>query len=691
MASKTTQLIRTNTLDNNDLIYIAKADSFAITKRDFEKTLSLNGTSNTRIIAGAVVWASGLTYETIGLIYEINGSQFHIADGIQVTLSAADPTNPRIDVIYGDDSGAIAVEEGIASATPVKPTIQESYQIELTFATISAAATEPDGVSIDTLYLEDAGQPNEWDATDNTGGVRIDTASTTNPITGTKSIRTIAALVDGDSFTLTNATPVNTAEFSYLRLSIRLLNVLAEKEFITVALKSSSATVGTFIIDKNVICITDLTTQTITIFNADFGSFSGASFDNIEFITRVLGTTQFQIDDITIFTSDVITSPSAGLPEAPIDGLLYGRKDADWEAIFLSGTGLEAIDEGNGIGWRLKGRDPNNYGDIGLGAVDLSYNPVSSGKGALGIRSFASNASVIASGNSSFASNTNTTSSGDSSRSGGVATESFSFAEFVHGTYSTDYTPLSTIAINALDRLINFGNGTSGNKHDAFTILKNGKTGIGFDNFETTGSASLLQVNGDVDATTFTGDGSNLTNVDAETFDTLNSTQFLRSDTADIKTIGDLSFDDNVGTSFGTGTWRMRFSSTASSNILYLSNNDFLIQDNGILNRFIFGRTTGNLTLTGSLISQGTVNNSFVGNVGIGIATPTYKLDVTGDARFTQPVKIGVFTVGTLPTGTAGDRAFVTDSNASTFNAIVASGGSTNVPVFSDGTNWRIG
>ncbi len=36
-------------------------------------------------------------------------------------------------------------------------------------------------------------------------------------------------------------------------------------------------------------------------------------------------------------------------------------------------------------------------------------------------------------------------------------------------------------------------------------------------------------------------------------------------------------------------------------------------------------------------------------------------------------------------------RSFVTDANATTFNSVVAGGGSNAVPVFSDGTAWRIG
>jgi len=63
-------------------------------------------------------------------------------------------------------------------------------------------------------------------------------------------------------------------------------------------------------------------------------------------------------------------------------------------------TGLEAIDEGNGIGWRLIGRDPDNYGNIGNGAVDFSYSDITSSEhGATGVLSVAYGLDTIASGN----------------------------------------------------------------------------------------------------------------------------------------------------------------------------------------------------------------------------------------------------------------------------------------------------
>jgi hypothetical protein len=50
--------------------------------------------------------------------------------------------------------------------------------------------------------------------------------------------------------------------------------------------------------------------------------------------------------------------------------------------------------------------------------------------------------------------------------------------------------------------------------------------------------------------------------------------------------------------------------------------------------------------------------------------------------------------VANLPsavTSGVGARAFVTDSSVSTFGTTVAGGGSTKVPVYSDGTNWKVG
>ena len=70
------------------------------------------------------------------------------------------------------------------------------------------------------------------------------------------------------------------------------------------------------------------------------------------------------------------------------------------------------------------------------------------------------------------------------------------------------------------------------------------------------------------------------------------------------------------------------------------------------------------------------------------------------DALTTQLMASGVvpplvnYTVATLPsavTSGIGARSFVTDALAPAFGVTVATGGAVAVPVYSDGTNWKVG
>lgn len=53
-----------------------------------------------------------------------------------------------------------------------------------------------------------------------------------------------------------------------------------------------------------------------------------------------------------------------------------------------------------------------------------------------------------------------------------------------------------------------------------------------------------------------------------------------------------------------------------------------------------------------------------------------------------------IYTVATLPTASttnSGTRTFVSDSSTTTFGATVSGGGSNIVPVYSNGTSWKVG
>jgi hypothetical protein len=84
---------------------------------------------------------------------------------------------------------------------------------------------------------------------------------------------------------------------------------------------------------------------------------------------------------------------------------------------------LEAIDEGNGVGYRLIGSDSLNHGNIGLDAVDLSYAPSGSAEyGATGNKSIAMGGETTASGYYDTAMGLGTTASGGASTAMGYLT-----------------------------------------------------------------------------------------------------------------------------------------------------------------------------------------------------------------------------------------------------------------------------
>lgn len=248
-----------------------------------------------------------------------------------------------------------------------------------------------------------------------------------------------------------------------------------------------------------------------------------------------------------------------------------------WISPTAFSSGLEAIDEGNGIGWRLIGRDPLDFGNIGFDAIDLGS--ASGGvvdAGATGIASFNSGSDGVASANSSWNSGSDGTASGIGSLNSGdngIASgedswnsavfgtasgyrsfnsaaygTSFSYGENNIGVFSTEYTPLDVLTFNGADRLFNIGNGTAiAIRSNAVTVLKNGKTGIGYDQFETTTDSELLQINGEVKATNFVG---NLNGFSDQIRGT-GAVNYLAKFTA-AGTVGDSQIFDN-GTNVGVG------------------------------------------------------------------------------------------------------------------------------------------
>ena len=68
--------------------------------------------------------------------------------------------------------------------------------------------------------------------------------------------------------------------------------------------------------------------------------------------------------------------------------------------------------------------------------------------------------------------------------------------------------------------------------------------------------------------------------------------------------------------------------------------------------------------------------------------TTAQTLDTTGRTTFGRPIGLKSFTVGTLPAGTVGDVAYVTDATAPTYLGALVGGGAIKTPVFYNGSAW---
>lgn len=71
-----------------------------------------------------------------------------------------------------------------------------------------------------------------------------------------------------------------------------------------------------------------------------------------------------------------------------------------------------------------------------------------------------------------------------------------------------------------------------------------------------------------------------------------------------------------------------------------------------------------------------------------GNTTPTKAIDVTGDIQASATMRTGGYTVATLPAGTIGQMAYVTDALTPVYLGALTGGGTTVTPVFYNGTAW---
>lgn len=104
-------------------------------------------------------------------------------------------------------------------------------------------------------------------------------------------------------------------------------------------------------------------------------------------------------------------------------------------------------------------------------------------------------------------------------------------------------------------------------------------------------------------------------------------------------------------------------------------------------NNTALGYSAGNTLTSGS-------NNTFIGSNAQPSAVGASNEQTFGDSAVKVWRYVGSTTVGSLPSAATvgkGSRSFVTDALAPAFGTTVAAGGAVFTPVYSDGTNWKVG
>ena len=169
---------------------------------------------NALTAGGGVVHTTNLDVIVSAAEYQINDVEYESAQ-TTLTIGAADVTNPRIDVIALNTSGAAVVVAGVAAATPFEPVLDPGTQLRLTAFTIGAGATSLTTANT-IIFTEGGGE--SW--TETASGAPISVASASSPITGSVSVEATSA-VNGNYAQFANGSDFDTTTRNILAFTIK--------------------------------------------------------------------------------------------------------------------------------------------------------------------------------------------------------------------------------------------------------------------------------------------------------------------------------------------------------------------------------------------------------------------------------------------------------------------------------------
>jgi len=259
------------------------------------------GSGNFLISGGVVTWIVDYDFLVSAATYRIQNILYSSAEQT-ITLDAAHPTNPRLDLIGVDNTGTVFKVTGVPNVNPSEPDIDPGTQLKLGIVLVQAASTEPT-IDTEVLYADNAGSPAEWNWSTSGSGFNVN--STTNPkAPSTKDIEATAVTNGSYAQGQHGTTTIIPYNFNNLILYIRSKATWSSGRGLSITLRNAGVQIGnpvtinrtgTFGFDSSITADYQLVAIPVTTFAipsgstvnqiriAAFGAGHGFYLDAIEF------------------------------------------------------------------------------------------------------------------------------------------------------------------------------------------------------------------------------------------------------------------------------------------------------------------------------------------------------------------------------------------------------------------------
>lgn len=278
-------------------------------------TISGSGFNNgiTELLSpGRVVYSgTGLKFYITESLYRIEGIVYE-TDQDSVTLSPADPDDPRKDVIYLATTG-VEVLTGTPAGPAAEPQL-DADQIKLTVVDVPALATTP-GITQQILYDDHTGESNVTNT-----GTTTDPDNVTNVFRGTKSLN-VTTLSTGDIVYIEHPTLAwDVTGVAALQFFIKLKAILPSLANIRIGLLNGSTLIGnevTLVLNKS-----SLQYQPGSIPVSAFGNLTQNAFTRvrIRYTSAVGNHAGFYLDYMYLQSGIVQPGPAGAVNSVTLQG-----------------------------------------------------------------------------------------------------------------------------------------------------------------------------------------------------------------------------------------------------------------------------------------------------------------------------------------------------------------------------------